>query len=115
MSICKMFVYNSPSAIEEFEISGSTYEPNGDVFQHGKKVKGSDFVALEEIATIGLMCNDSAIDFNEFKNMFEKVGEATETALITLAEKINPYNQSKSGLDRRAAAIVSRLDMETKW
>jgi len=114
MSICKMFVYNSPSAIEEFEISGSTYEPNGDVFQHGKKVKGSDFVALEEIATIGLMCNDSAIDFNEFKNMFEKVGEATETALIVLAEKINPYGVSKSG-GRLEAAKAVRKDLDTKW
>ena len=39
------------------------------------------------------MCNDSAIDYNEFKNIFEKVGEATETALITLAEKLNPYGR----------------------
>ena len=88
MSVCKMFVFKTEKSLEEFEISGSTYEPNGDVFQNGKKISGSDFVGLEEMATISVMCNDSAIDYNEYKNAFEKVGEATETALIVLAEKI---------------------------
>jgi len=115
MSVCKMFTFASEAGdLEEFEISGSTYEPIGDVFQGGKKVKGADFVALEELSTISIMCNDSAIDFNEFKNIFEKVGEATETALITLGEKINPYGVSKSG-SRLESAKVVRKDMESKW
>jgi len=74
MSVCKMFTFKSEGEIEEFEISGSTYEPIGDVFQASRKVKGSDTPALEEIATISVMCNDSAIDYNEYKNAFEKVG-----------------------------------------
>jgi len=114
MSICKMFTFKDESNFEEFEVSGSTYEPIGDIFQGGKKVKGSDFVALEEISTIAIMCNDSAIDFNEFKNIFEKVGEATETALITLAEKVNPYGVSKTG-GRLESAKAVRKDMESKW
>jgi len=114
MSVCKMFTFKNEKEFEEFEISGSTYEPIGDVFQSGRKVKGSDFVALEEISTISIMCNDSAIDFNEFKNAFEKVGEATETALIVLAEKINPYAVSKSG-GRLESAKAVRKDMESKW
>ena len=60
------------------------------------------------------MCNDSAIDFNEYKNAFEKVGEATETALIVLAEKVNPYSVSKSG-GRLDSAKAVRKDMDTKW
>jgi len=47
--------------------------------------------------------------------MFEKVGEATETALIVLAEKMNPFNVGKVGLDRRSAAIAVRNDLESKW
>merc|ERR1711910_245660 len=32
MSVCKMFVFKNDKDIEEFEISGSTYEPIGDLF-----------------------------------------------------------------------------------
>lgn len=119
MSVSRMFIFDkiegSDISVNEFEITGSTYEPIGEVFQRGQKVRTSDFEALQEISTICIMCNDSAIDFNEFKQAFEKVGEATETALIVLAEKINPYTLTKTGLDRRGAAIVVRQDMETKW
>merc|ERR1719277_811397 len=114
MSVCKMFTFKSERETEEFEISGSTYEPVGDVFQHGRKIKGTDFSALEEISTVCVMCNDSAIDFNEYKNAFEKVGEATETALIVLAEKINPYGVVKTG-DRLDSAKAVRKDLESKW
>merc|ERR1712073_172985 len=115
MSVCKMFTFADEAGnLEEFEISGSTYEPVGDIFNHGKKVKGADFEALEEMATISMMCNDSAIDFNEFKQIFEKVGEATETALVTLAEKINPYAVSKNG-GRLEQAKVVKKDMDGKW
>merc|ERR1712223_777810 len=114
MSVCKMFTFKNDKEVEEFEISGSTYEPIGDLFSDGKKAKGADWLALEEISTISVMCNDSAIDFNEYKNAFEKVGEATETALIVLAEKLNPYDLSKSG-GRLESAKVVRKDMETKW
>merc|ERR1712110_1274883 len=80
----------------------------------GKKVKGADFVALEEMATVSIMCNDSALDFNDFKNIFEKVGEATEAALITLGEKINPYSVAKTG-GRLESAKAVRKDLESKW
>merc|ERR1712158_151908 len=114
MSVCKMFTFKNDKEVEEFEISGSTYEPNGDVFHDGKKISAGDFAGLEEMATISIMCNDSAIDFNEYKNAFEKVGEATETALIVLAEKVNPYGVSKSG-GRLDSAKAVRKDMEGKW
>merc|ERR1711876_128548 len=114
MSVCKMFTFADENNFEEFEISGSTYEPIGDIFNNGKKVKGADFVALEEMATISIMCNDSALDFNDFKGIFEKVGEATEAALITWGEKINPYSVAKSG-GRLESAKAVRKDLESKW
>ncbi|XP_076253321.1 ATPase sarcoplasmic/endoplasmic reticulum Ca2+ transporting SERCA isoform X1 [Rhynchophorus ferrugineus] len=118
MSVSRMFIFDkiegNDNSIHEFEITGSTYEPIGEVFLKGGKVKCSDYEALQELGTICIMCNDSAIDFNEFKQCFEKVGEATETALIVLAEKMNPFNVSKSG-DRRQAAICVRQDIESKW
>lgn len=119
MSVSRAFVFEKveggDSNFLEFEITGSTYEPIGDVFLKGQKVRAADFDTLQEMGTICIMCNDSAIDFNEFKQAFEKVGEATETALIVLAEKMNPFSAPKTGLDRRSAAIVVRQEIETKW
>ncbi|XP_077286275.1 ATPase sarcoplasmic/endoplasmic reticulum Ca2+ transporting SERCA isoform X3 [Arctopsyche grandis] len=119
MSVSRMFCFEKveggDSSFLEFEITGSTYEPIGDVFLKGQKVKTADFDTLHELGTICIMCNDSAIDFNEFKQAFEKVGEATETALIVLAEKMNPFAVPKHGLDRRSTAIVVRQEIETKW
>uniref|UniRef100_A0A8D8QBA0 Calcium-transporting ATPase n=1 Tax=Cacopsylla melanoneura TaxID=428564 RepID=A0A8D8QBA0_9HEMI len=119
MSVSRMFIFEkidgSDSSFAEFEITGSTYEPIGEVFLNGQKTKASDSETLHELGTICIMCNDSAIDFNEFKQAFEKVGGATETALVVLAEKLNPFNVSKNGLGRREKAIAVRQEIETKW
>ena len=72
----RMFVFDkvegADSSFLEFEITGSTYEPLGEVFLKNNKVKGSDFDALIELATICVMCNDSSIDFNEVRIFCEK-------------------------------------------
>lgn len=119
MSVSRMFVFDkvegNDSSFLEFEMTGSTYEPIGDLFLKGSKAKAADFEIMHEMGTICIMCNDSAIDFNEFKQAFEKVGEATETALIVLAEKMNPFGVNKAGQDRRSAAICVRQEIETKW
>lgn len=119
MSVSRLFIFDkiegNDSSFLEFECTGSTYEPIGECFLKGQKIKASEFDALQELGTICVMCNDSAIDFNEFKQVFEKVGEATETALIVLAEKLNPFNVTKTGMDRRSTAIAVRQEIETKW
>ncbi|XP_037091533.1 calcium-transporting ATPase sarcoplasmic/endoplasmic reticulum type-like isoform X2 [Pollicipes pollicipes] len=115
MSVSRMCVFATESSVLEFDVTGSTYEPVGDIFMGGAKAKVAEYEVLQELATICAMCNDSSIDYNEFKHCFEKVGEATETALVVLAEKINPYGLSKTGLSRREAAIVVKHDMESKW
>ncbi len=112
MSVSRMFTFKDIAesgvpSLYEFEITGSTYEPVGEVFLDGKKIRASDYESLTEMSTICLMCNDSAIDFNDYKQAFEKVGEATETALIVLAEKLNPYNISKVTRHRSATSYLS--------
>lgn len=61
------------------------------------------------------MNNHTLFRLKKFIELFVQVGEATETALIVLAEKMNPFQVNKSGLDRRSGAIVVRQDVETKW
>ncbi|KAJ1358402.1 hypothetical protein KIN20_016818 [Parelaphostrongylus tenuis] len=101
MSVSKMFIAESASndniTFNEFTITGSTYEPSGKVYFDGKEV------------------NCAAVDYNDTKKMYEKVGEATETALIVLAEKMNVYGTPKSGLSPRDLGNVCNRVIQQKW
>ncbi|XP_015681857.1 sarcoplasmic/endoplasmic reticulum calcium ATPase 1-like [Protobothrops mucrosquamatus] len=87
-------------ALNEFSITGSTYAPEGEVFKNDKQVKTGQYDGLVELATICALCNDSSLDFNESKGVFEKVGEATETALTCLVEKMNVFNTDVRNLSK---------------
>ncbi|XP_055023647.2 sarcoplasmic/endoplasmic reticulum calcium ATPase 2 isoform X2 [Misgurnus anguillicaudatus] len=118
MSVCRMFILDKADgencSLKEFTISGSTYAPEGDVFLDNRLVKSSQYDGLVELATICALCNDSSLDFNESKGVYEKVGEATETALTCLVEKMNVFDtdvKSLSKIDRANAcnAVIKQL------
>uniref|UniRef100_A0A672NDB3 Calcium-transporting ATPase n=1 Tax=Sinocyclocheilus grahami TaxID=75366 RepID=A0A672NDB3_SINGR len=100
MSVCRMFIVDQANgnscSLKEFTITGSTYAPNG----QGKPVRCSQYDALVEMATICALCNDSSLDYNEAKGVYEKVGEATETALTCLVEKMNVFDTQLKGLSK---------------
>uniref|UniRef100_A0A668VWH8 Calcium-transporting ATPase n=1 Tax=Oreochromis aureus TaxID=47969 RepID=A0A668VWH8_OREAU len=115
MSVCRMFIINKAEgdscSLSEFTITGSTYAPEG---EDGKPVKSSHYDALVELATICALCNDSSLDFNEVKGVYEKVGEATETALTCLVEKMNVFDtevHNLSKIDRANAcnSVIKQL------
>lgn len=105
MSVCKMFTCGAGDKIEQFEISGSTYEPVGTVTQNGVPVDCSKKDALVELGIIAAVCNDSALDYNDQKKIYEKVGEATETAITVLVEKMNVFSTDKSRLSAMEKAM----------
>uniref|UniRef100_A0A8D3AWN3 Calcium-transporting ATPase n=1 Tax=Scophthalmus maximus TaxID=52904 RepID=A0A8D3AWN3_SCOMX len=118
MSVCRIFVVDSVSGQHcnpsEFTVTGSTYAPEGEVFKDGSVVKCSQYEGLVEMASICALCNDSSLDFNEAKGVYEKVGEATETALCCLVEKMNVFDTDLRGLspvDRATAccSVIKRL------
>merc|ERR1711931_210260 len=119
MSVCKMFVFNSVAegniSTHQFEITGSTYAPEGEVYLGGKVIKPSDYEALVEMGTIASVCNDSSVDWNDSKGVYEKVGEATETALTVRAEKMNVFNVNKTGLKPRELGTVCNLHTQGMW
>uniref|UniRef100_A0A8C2DMP3 Calcium-transporting ATPase n=1 Tax=Cyprinus carpio TaxID=7962 RepID=A0A8C2DMP3_CYPCA len=100
MSVCRMFIVDQANgnscSLKEFTITGSTYAPDG----QGKPVQCSQYDALVEMATICALCNDSSLDYNEAKGVYEKVGEATETALTCLVEKMNVFDTQLKGLSK---------------
>jgi len=116
MSCIKMFtvkdVQGNTAKFDEFEISGSTYEPRGDITLNGRKVDCSAFTSLTELAMICAMCNDSAVDYNVNKEAYEKIGEATETALVVLVEKMNVFGQDKSRCNKAELCNVANSKMK---
>uniref|UniRef100_A0A1A8NS50 Calcium-transporting ATPase n=1 Tax=Nothobranchius rachovii TaxID=451742 RepID=A0A1A8NS50_9TELE len=113
MSVCRMFVADkveeSSCTLHEFSITGSTYAPEGQILKGNKPVQCGDFDGLVELATVCSMCNDSSLDYNEAKGVYEKVGEATETALTTLVEKMNVFKTDLSGLTKVERAGACNL------
>ncbi|XP_058868459.1 sarcoplasmic/endoplasmic reticulum calcium ATPase 1 isoform X2 [Acipenser ruthenus] len=113
MSVCKMFtldkVEGDVCSLNEFNISGSKYTPEGDVTKNDKQIQSGQYDGLVELATICALCNDSSLDYNESKGIYEKVGEATETALCCLVEKMNVFNTDVRSLSKveRANACCS--------
>uniref|UniRef100_A0A2I3H4L5 Calcium-transporting ATPase n=1 Tax=Nomascus leucogenys TaxID=61853 RepID=A0A2I3H4L5_NOMLE len=82
--------------------------------QGDQPVRCGQFDGLVELATICALCNDSALDYNEAKGVYEKVGEATETALTCLVEKMNVFDtdlQALSRVERAGAcnAVIKQL------
>lgn len=83
-----MFIFDriegNDIAVNEFEITGSTYEPIGEVFLKGQKVKAADYEGLQEIGTICIMCNDSAIDFNEVSDLKNNQNKTNNYNCVTI-------------------------------
>ncbi|XP_040192650.1 sarcoplasmic/endoplasmic reticulum calcium ATPase 3 isoform X1 [Rana temporaria] len=96
MSVSRMFIVEkiegTHCSLNEFSITGSTYAPEGQILKDEQIVQCGQYDGLVELATICALCNDSSLDFNQSKGVYEKVGEATETALTCLVEKMNVFN-----------------------
>ncbi|XP_068124608.1 sarcoplasmic/endoplasmic reticulum calcium ATPase 3 [Hyperolius riggenbachi] len=104
MSVSRMFIVEkiegTNCSLHEFSISGSTYAPVGQIYKDEQIVQCGQYDGLVELASICALCNDSSLDFNESKGVYEKVGEATETALTCLVEKMNVFNTDLSKLSK---------------
>ncbi|XP_042986212.1 calcium-transporting ATPase 3, endoplasmic reticulum-type isoform X3 [Carya illinoinensis] len=93
MSVSKICVVRSVEhgpVISEFDVSGTTYAPEGIIFDStGTQL---DFPAqlpcLLHIAMCSALCNESILQYNPDKGNYEKIGESTEVALRVLAEKV---------------------------
>jgi len=119
MSVNKFFVVNEasgPDMFTQFDVTGSTFEPSGVVSVKGEPITLSDYPVLTEFATVCSLCNDSSIDFNTAKQVYEKVGEATEVALTVLVEKLNVsgVDVDKCTKEERANACNNMLKSKYK-
>jgi Ca2+-transporting ATPase len=67
------------------EITGSGYEPKGEIIHEGRSISLKDFPELEQVLRIGLLCNESELYEEEGHHKVD--GDPTEGALIVSALK----------------------------
>ncbi len=69
-----------------YEVTGSGYEPQGDIQIEGTRVDVAGHPALSECLLAGLLCNDSQITRDPTGHL-KVQGDPTEAALLVAAEK----------------------------
>ncbi len=70
---------------KQFTLSGSGYNPQGDILNAGSKFEGTPYPPLAECLTAGMVCNDSRLVSKEGRWTIE--GDPTEGALIVSGRK----------------------------
>jgi cation-transporting P-type ATPase F len=72
---------------KSFDVTGTGFQPIGEIRFNQVSVDINRYNALKECLTAGLVCNDS--DVIQTENNWEAKGDPTEVALIVSAHKVN--------------------------
>lgn len=92
MSVNKIVYLNeSGTDLEELDVSGTTFEPKGDITYKGQVVQDlpQKSATVRQMTEVAALCNDAMLAYDS-RFGYTNVGEPTEGALRTLAEKIGP-------------------------
>ncbi|KAJ7172658.1 hypothetical protein C8R46DRAFT_160090 [Mycena filopes] len=91
MSVSRFLVIDGATAKpREYTVEGTTFSPYGSVTSADGKEAAAELKAdaIQRLAEISAVCNDSKIVYNEDKAAYANVGEPTEAALKVLVEKL---------------------------
>eukprot|EP00041_Stephanoeca_diplocostata_P008591 m.126910 g.126910 ORF g.126910 m.126910 type:complete len:1017 (+) comp17398_c0_seq1:74-3124(+) len=117
MSVSKFFVIGSADTtgckLMTFDVSGDSYAPRGEVVCTSDKTSVADAPAAVELARICSLCNDSSVEYADGK--YTKIGEATETALIVLVEKMNALATDVAGLSDADRVLACNTAMREAY
>ncbi|GEP18923.1 cation-transporting P-type ATPase [Pediococcus argentinicus] len=81
-----------------FQISGTGYDPTGDLTQHGKKVDIAKFDTLHKLILAGNEANDTTLEQEDGKWVIN--GEPTDGAFLTLFKKVFPDGSCEEEIDK---------------
>ncbi|KAK5108250.1 hypothetical protein LTR62_008634 [Meristemomyces frigidus] len=105
MSVNKVvYVSENGSGLEELDVSGTSFAPEGSVSRQGKTIENpaASSKTIAQMTEVAALCNQSTLSYDSTHRTFTKVGEATEGALRVLVEKIGStdaaYNAQRAGL-----------------
>lgn len=83
----ELTVINIVAGANSFTLDGAGYEPKGNFYLKGEKIKVEQYSELEMLFRIGTLCNDSSLVKKE--GQYKIVGDPTEGAMIVAARKFN--------------------------
>lgn len=91
---------------QEFQVSGTSYSPaDGEIIGNRFGINNNE---MELLTATLVLCNDAKLSFDAKKKRFVPVGEATEAALLVLAEKIGtPDSALNTELECKRSRNVS--------
>ena len=117
MSVNKMvFLTESGTGLEEIEVEGTTFSPDGGLISNGKRVDSlaASSATVRQLAEISAVCNDSQLAFDSRNGTFSNVGEPTEGALRVLVEKIG-CPEPALNQQARQLPVQERLHSASKY
>ncbi|KAI9686689.1 MAG: hypothetical protein M1820_010576 [Bogoriella megaspora] len=107
MSVSKIvFVNNDGSDLEEYDVEGTSFAPDGKISYSGKYIShpAEDSKTIEGVIEVAAVCNDAHLARDSKNGTCSNVGEPTEGALRVLAEKVGSpvasYNESRASVSR---------------
>ncbi|KPA73157.1 putative mitochondrial calcium-translocating P-type ATPase [Leptomonas pyrrhocoris] len=100
MSVAKVVTAESISSLRTYDIHDSKFNVvPGAVSRNGALVENvlDEDAAVDMLATVAVLCNDASLSAHGSSGDAEKIGEATEAALLTMSEKLAQNSAQAAG------------------
>ncbi|KAJ5083794.1 hypothetical protein N7456_013221 [Penicillium angulare] len=99
MSVEKIvYVTSLGDSLEEIDIEGTTFAPEGKLSQNGKVVENLAVTSstVRQLTEVTALCNAATISHDAKTGVFSNIGEPTEAALRALTEKIGTSDAAEN-------------------
>jgi Ca2+ transporting ATPase len=116
MSVNKMvYVNDNGSALEEYDVEGTNFAPEGQVSFRGKAAENmaAQSDTVRQICEVTALCNDAQLAYDSNNGTYHLIGEPTEGALRVLTEKVGTPDVSHNA-SRASTSPEDRLNFSTK-
>lgn len=99
MSVGKVvYLANSGKSVEEIDVEGTTFSPQGKLTFNGKPVENLAVSSstVRQLVEVSALCNSATLSHDSKTGAFSNIGEPTEAALRVLVEKIGTEDATKN-------------------
>jgi len=117
MSVAKVvFLNEAGTGLEEIEVKGTTFAPEGDLIHEGKRLEHAavNSSTLAQMSQVLALCNEARLAFDTKSGTFSNIGEPTEGALRVLVEKIGTPDTGKN-LTRGSTPVAERVHFASQY